>query len=84
MSRWNNQTLICYCCREHYRRGEFRCCKAPLHMKPWRWLEQFCTACGKCPRHCLCEKPEPMIAPSRPLAALADQYRREWVPYPSD
>ncbi len=50
------QFLYCYCCRQPYVRGKFKCCKAPSGMASHTWLEQFCDVkgCRKCPR-CGCE-----------------------------
>ncbi len=83
------QTLHCYCCKEPYERGHFRCCAPPGDTKAYRWREQFCTLCRKCPRHCVCEKREvetPLVAPpkldmTRLAAILASPEVKEWMPY---
>lgn len=80
------QMLVCYCCRERYQRGKFRCCAPPTDMKAHRWLELRCTVCKKCPRHCHCEKPEPEHAwpmdAKQTLSELAiTAPPREWMPF---
>lgn len=51
----------CVCCGESYTRGHFRCCAPPNGSASEVWLSKFCPVpdrggCGKCPRHCLCER----------------------------
>lgn len=70
--------LHCYCCKDPYPQGQFKCCAPPTGMAGHTWLEQRCpappTGCGKCPRHCLC----PKAKPAGPLAQLAEKFLDNW------
>ena len=51
--------LTCACCGSAYdtpTRKRPACCREPHGMKTEVWLAQHCERCGKCPRHCQCER----------------------------
>lgn len=66
----DHRILTCYCCRETYLRGYFKCCAPPNGMSAHKWREQFCMTCRKCPNHCACEKPMPEQKP--PASSVAE------------
>lgn len=78
------QFFVCYCCRETYERGHFRCCAPKAGMKAHIWRSQFCNICRKCPNHCVCEHPQRDVEPAKPLRNIGkvlDNLPREWTPY---
>lgn len=76
------QTLTCYCCRDTYQRGSFRCCAPPKNMNSSHWREMRCPdpkegGCGKCPRHCQCPSKKERLGEG-PLANLARRFLSEY------
>ncbi len=87
--RANGQMLVCYCCRERYERGRYRCCAPQNGMRAHVWRASYCRDCRKCPKHCVCLKPNPEESPRfrEPLdmsslkAILETPTVKEWMPY---
>lgn len=67
------QMFYCFCCREIYQRGSFRCCAPPHGMTSSKWRELRCPECSKCARHCQCPSKAQRLGEG-PLASIARKF----------